>query len=95
MTKSPSGHGLTNRHNSGLKDPSSIALNIDSKFDKMVTQTNDGSQVKFFAHKAVKPSHRGGVGVRHRSLGGNYTARNTGFGQEKETLAMKRYEKEL
>ena len=101
LSKSPSGNGLTNRHNSGLKDPSSITLNINRKFEKLVTQTNDGSQIKFFAHHAEKPSHRRGSGARHKSLGGNYSVRRnqqaakTIGHDEKETLMMKRYEKEL
>ena len=38
------------KRRSGVKDPNAIIVNVNSKLDKLVGQTNDGSKLRFFAH---------------------------------------------
>lgn len=45
--------------NTGIKDPSTVMLNIDRKFEKMTAFTSDGNKLGFFVHHAEKKAKEG------------------------------------
>ena len=40
--------------NTGIKDPTTVMLNIDRKFEKLTAYTADGNKLGFYAHIADK-----------------------------------------
>ena len=45
---------VATHNNGGLKDPGSLVLNINKKFEKMTAFTTDGNKLPFYAHLTDK-----------------------------------------
>lgn len=53
MSKSPSSKQLANQYNTGMKDPSSVVLNINKRFNKLQAFTAEGNKVNYSMHNTV------------------------------------------
>ena len=53
LEKSPSSKQLATAFNTGMKDPTSVVLNINKRFNKLQAYTTEGSKVNYSMHNTV------------------------------------------
>ena len=52
---------VATHNNGGLKDPGSLVLNINNKFEKFTAFTTDGNKLPFYVHLTDKYSNKKNV----------------------------------
>ena len=58
VDKSTSSKQLATHFNTGMKDPSSVVLNINKRFDKLAAFTAEGNKVNYSMHNTVESKLR-------------------------------------
>ena len=87
--------------NTGIKDPTSVILNIDRKFDKLTAYTADRTKVGFYVHypDQARSKDRNGqklAAVKAASFSPGASALSShALPSEEQTKSLQKYEREL
>ena len=57
---------VATHNNGGLKDPGSLVLNINSKFEKFTAFTTDGNKLPFYVHMSDKYASKRDVRLQRK-----------------------------
>ena len=107
LEKSPSSKALATNYNTGMKDPTSVVININRKFDKLHALTSEGNKVGYYMHmperlrpknslKKLKLHSPPLAGLSSMSLlPASVQGSDVHGSTEEQTKSMRKYEREL
>eukprot|EP00354_Favella_ehrenbergii_P009001 CAMPEP_0170464054 /NCGR_PEP_ID=MMETSP0123-20130129/8926_1 /TAXON_ID=182087 /ORGANISM="Favella ehrenbergii, Strain Fehren 1" /LENGTH=191 /DNA_ID=CAMNT_0010729623 /DNA_START=2025 /DNA_END=2600 /DNA_ORIENTATION=- len=107
LDKSPSSKQLATNYNTGMKDPSSVVLNINRKFNKLNALTSEGTKVGYYMHMPEKAKARDslkllklsqpkmpGLSSMSLQIGSSDLMTHDGSSEE-QTKSMQKYQREI